>query len=340
MSNLSPRAKLTLRFFFVIVLLLCIGDTGYYSQAQMWFPAAKPKIEPEILLALADIEINIHKMQVAALNGLYRKDVRPPGFSKDEQNKPRPDGKKSYRDYLCDHANAVATDTAQLLKKVSESYKKAGKDDSVKLCDDTAKLLQAYAEQADVWADLQDDIHNSADKRVALANETQMRVKNIVNRIIHLAEQGKQKMDAHQADGTVIKGVEFTELRRLMQLKDLGEILEGIEITRRLTRELATITDPDALKGKSEQVVMKFDEVTKQLAVMTAAFQTAANKEDALAAEKAFAEWKNEMNFIIKKMNEQEALTRKMGEIADNATKNVIKLLPWRLKCPHRLSFA
>jgi len=313
-NKLSLRSKLSLSFALVIGLLLFVGGMGFSSLQRARALAELQKKEQAIMDMVGEINMNVFKMRTFALSGMYRKDVR--------QEAP---GKTTYRQYLTTQTNEVAANAVKLLREIITNYDPATQQSSIKLCNDAIALFDTYSGQTDEWADIQDEILDSAAKRVALTDDAQRCIKRVVDRVTNLAEQNKQTVRMVK-DGREIEAA-FTELRLVDVQRQLGHVLEGLEECRRRTREQVAITDPDDLKAKNAEVNATFDRIGKDIDELIRAFQMEENKKDLQETQEYFDQWQSEMKVVIEKMEKQEKLTRTLSETAGNVITDVNQIL-------------
>jgi methyl-accepting chemotaxis protein len=310
LNNLSIRYKLYSGFALVILLLLCVGGVGYYSLQRANTLADAKSTQDLIMQEAGDLETASYQMRLYAFRGMYGKDVRE-----------KAPGKTTYREYLTEKTNDPADKAIKLLDVIISQLDPKTQQKEIDVCQQTIPLFKDYAKLTDDWADLQDQILDSAAKRILQMNKVQDSIRSVINR----TREGAQKIkeEGRSEEGEVADAL----FRRVVLQETLGHFMESLEQARRLSREMPAISDPEALQNKIKEITGLADRINEQFDELVKEFRMEENLRDLGEARRNFEEWNRELNDVAKKMTDQDKLLGQMSVIADQVVNNVTQVV-------------
>ena len=307
LNNFSLRTKLFSSFALVLALLLLVGGMGFYAlmEVKRYSGAETQQL---LIQSKADaFETDVYRMLYFTNAALFRKDVRE-----------RAAGVPTYREYMIDRMESMANEARGLVTDMVEALDPVTQRDYRNLANDMYPLLETYVQLGEEWTALQDGILDSAVRRVQLANTAQDNIQQIIDRIMGLARSEARPFTVMR-DGAEAT-LDHAELLWVVQQQELGSMLERIEYARRVTREQIAITDLETLRRSNERIATVFAAAAAELDRLHAGFiSTPANRDNAEAAQRAFAAWIDEMDNVSRDMIRQLDIVREMETLAQKA---------------------
>lgn len=316
LSNLRIGKKLLIGFGLLTLLLVAVGLTGVYYLWQANHYSDEMGRQKDIETDAQIVNGYVYQARFYAMRGLYAKDVQ-----EDEKKTVE----NSYRDFLDDEIEKVRVDLAAAIDRIlSRLDIKNNEEDAsdAKLCEAIKnEHFPAYAKLTTDWADEQDKVLKSAKERVAIANKVQEAVKQVIATTDANIDNEQRVI---QVDG---EDKEFTAKRLAIRQKEMGEVLELIELCRRLTREQVAITESARLHKANQDVNEAFAKTKKKLEDLVKSYKTKSNAEETQNALDHLKEWETEVLQYEKYVERQHGLFDQFGDAARHIVDNLTTVL-------------
>lgn len=326
LNRLSLAMKLTIGFVILILFLILISFLAYLALDHANYYSDRQARQQNIEANAENLQQLIYSMRYQAVRGMYGKDVR----AKDPNNPTQEEG--SYLYYMMVRAHQEADQAIETVTHIKDSLNPATRKKERAECDEAIVRFGHYKEVTKKWVEIQNEILDSAQLRVKLADNVQRTIKSIIGRVDELIERDKKPV--RNEDGEIQKDKDGKELyfvpqRFVGRQNNLGEMLELIEQLRRLTREQVTITTRKELEDKNSEVHTVFDKLREKVEAQAKSATTDSTRMDANAAVDSFVAWNKAVDEYVKKVMAQfdifDDINRTATDVFNDAT-NILEV--------------
>ena len=320
LTNMKIGKKLLMGFGLLTILLVAVGLAGVYYLWQSSQYSDEMGRQKDIRVYARTINGYVYEGRFNAMRGAFGRDVQENAQNTTEN---------SYRDFLDGNIEVIKVEVAKVADQIISLSDPNNPNDAedIKVCNVIKnESFPEFAKLTTEWADDQDKILDSTQKRL----EISQKVMDAVMQVIKTTDDNIAKEFATaKING---EDVEVTAKRLAIRHKQMGEVRELIELCRRLTREQATYSDLAILKTFNESVHEAFAKLKKTLEDLVKSYQTQANAEETQKALDYLMEWETEVQFYEQTVVHQGELFTQYASIATNMSKDLTAVLDRALK--------
>ena len=305
MNNFSIRTKLLCGFGIILVLLLGVGIAGIYCISLVNQYSSRVDAQKDTKSDAEIVNGVVYQARMSIMRGIYAKDIRTKSDSEKDIN-------KTYWDFLDGNMKVLGKDLNEPIERIKGRLDPANPQaaEDIQSCEKIKQFFHEYDDKTTGWAKLQDQILDSTDERMTLAEA----LKDTVGKIIAKTDENIDK----EGQSVEINGKSepYTHKRLAVRQKQLGDILESFEVCRRLVQMQISISDNKEFLAFNEQVKTEVEKTRKEITDVISELQTPENVENAKKVLEYLDKWVTNVGKISAMITQQQSLFEEFGSVA------------------------
>ena len=325
-KNLSLGTKLKLGFGILLFLLVLISFLSWRALDTGNTLADNRAKQLGIVADAEKLQEAVSQLCYQAMRGIYSKDTK----AANAKEMTLEEG--AYRYFLQTQSGKVKDEAKDIVESIKAALNKNDKA-NIERCEKIKGEFDDYYKLTVKWAELQDQVHQSAANRIDMTGKIKGDIDSIMDRVTSIIERDKERPPVKDAKtGEQKKNINgnpafYAEERLVWRQQDLGRILEMVEKMQRLTREQITITSKAAMEQKDKEIDDLFPVLKTMLTDLKATFTTDESRSEGQIVLDRFDEWQKEISKFGDYVKEQETVFAEMSKLADSAVGNATHIL-------------